>query len=237
MRKRATVVVTIARQLGSGGSFIAQQLARRLHFKYMDREILCEAARQLGHSEVVLLGQEERSSPLWEKILRAFSPGPPEAPFHAPPVPMSLDRELFQTEAKIIRDVTDLYDAVIVGRGAVHILKGRPGLVHAFIHAGKEFRIRRVMEIYGKSDPREARSMIERSDARRVDFIRAMAGAEWADARNYHLCVDTSIAGFPLAEALLAQLVNETERRLASSPEHRDEQCMEPGDGKSESLK
>ena len=75
MNKRATVAVTIARQLGSGGSFIAQQLARRLNYKYMDREILREAARQLGQSEEALLGQEERISPLWEKILRAFSPG------------------------------------------------------------------------------------------------------------------------------------------------------------------
>lgn len=215
MRKRATVVVTIARQLGSGGSFIGQQLARRLQYKYMDREILREAARQLGHSEEVLLGQEERSSPLWEKILRAFSPGAPEAPYVAPPLPLGLDRELFQAEAKIIQDVSDLYDAVIVGRGAAHILEGRPGMVHVFFHAGMQFRIRRVMETYGPSDPGEARSMIERSDGQRADFIQAMAGAAWTDSRNYHLCVDTSIVGFSLAEAWVAQLVNETEKRLS----------------------
>jgi len=215
MGKRATVVVTIARQLGSGGSFIAQQLARRLDYKYMDREILLEAARQLGHSEELLLSQEERRSPLWEKILRAFSPGVPEAAYVPPPVPLALDKELFQAEAKIIRNVSDLYNAVIVGRGAVHILKGRPGLIHVFIHAGKEFRIRRVMEIYGIRDPGEAHSMVERSDGQRADFIRAMAGAAWTDARNYHLCVDTGIVGFPLAEAWVAQLAKETERRLA----------------------
>jgi cytidylate kinase len=215
MGKRAPVVVTIARQLGSGGSFIAQKLARRLDYKYMDREILREAARQLGHSEEVLLGQEERRSPLWEKILRAFSPGVPEASYVPPPVPLALDRELFQAEAKIIRNVSDLYNAVIVGRGAVHILKGRPGLVHVFIHAGKEFRIRRVMEVYGLRDAGEARTMIDRSDAQRADFIQAMAGAAWTDARDYHLCVDTGIVGFPLAEAWVAQLVSETERRLA----------------------
>jgi cytidylate kinase len=216
MRTSATVVVTIARQLGSGGSFLGQQLARRLDYKYMDREILREAARRLGHSEEVLLGQEERISPLWEKILRAFSPGAPEAHYVPPPVPLVLDKELFQAEAKIIREVSDLYDAIIVGRGAVHILKGRPGLVHVFLHAAKEFRIRRIMEVYGLSDPGQARSMIERSDAQRAAFVQSMAGAGWTDARNYHLCVDTSIVGFPLAEAWVAQLVNETERRLAS---------------------
>lgn len=223
MKKRPTVAVAIARQLGSGGSFIAQRLARRLHYKYMDREILREAARQLGHSEGVLLGQEERISPLWEKILRAFSPGVPEAPYVAPPLPLGLDKELFQAEAKIIRDVSDLYDAVIVGRGAVHILKGRPGLIPVFIHAGKEFRVRRIMDVYDMSDPRQARSMIERSDTQRAEFIQTMVGAAWTDSRNYHLCVDTSVVGFPTVEAWLAQLVDETERRLTSSEEHRGE--------------
>ena len=223
MNKRATVAVTIARQLGSGGSFIAQQLARRLNYKYMDREILREAARQLGQSEEALLGQEERISPLWEKILRAFSPGIPEAPYVAPPLPLGLDKDLFQAEAKIIRDVSDLYDAVIVGRGAVHILKGRPGLIPVFIHAGKEFRVGRIMDLYGVSDPRQARSMIERSDTQRAEFIQTMAGAAWTDARNYHVCVDTSVVGFPTAEAWLAQLVNETELRLAAGEEHRGE--------------
>jgi hypothetical protein len=65
--------------------------------------------------------------------------------------------------------------------------------------------------------------MIERSDGQRAEFIQTMAGAAWADARNYHLCVDTSIVGFPTAEAWLVHLVNETERHLTSSEEHRDE--------------
>ena len=47
-----------------------------------------------------------------------------------------------------------------------------------------------------------------------ADFIRAMAGAAWTDALNYHLCVDTGIVGFPLAEAWVAQLAKEAEQCL-----------------------
>jgi cytidylate kinase len=207
--QHSPVVVTVSRQLGSGGSYIAQQVAKRLDFKYLDREILRKAALRLGQTEETLSTREEKCSSLWERLISVFSPGAPEAPYVPPPLPLLDDRALFETEGEIIKGLSVKHDAVIVGRGAVHILKERPHAAAVYVHARKGFRVKRVMEIYHISDLEEARSLIEQSDRQRADFIRTMTGAVWSDARNYHLCLDTGTVGFDLATEMVLRLVQQ----------------------------
>ncbi len=65
----STVVITIARQLGSGGSYIGQLVARHLGYAYIDRQILQVAARELGVDEADIEGREEHLQTIWEKIV------------------------------------------------------------------------------------------------------------------------------------------------------------------------
>lgn len=67
--------------------------------------------------------------------------------------------------------------------------------MNIFLHGSNDFRIRRVIDIYNKKAG-EARSLISQLDRKRSQFINAMTGADWADARNYHLCLDISRNGF-----------------------------------------
>jgi len=82
-----------------------------------------------------------------------------------------------------------------MGRGGFRVLKDRPNTLHLFVHAPRSFRIERITKAHGIARPREARSRVDESDRTRTKFIRDIVGAVWTDARNYHLCIDSSFVG------------------------------------------
>ncbi len=193
MEKRG-IVVTVGRQLGSGGSYIADRVAQELGIPFVDREILRQAAKELGKDDAVVEEYEERSSSLVERLVNVLSLGTPENPY----LPLSdrplYDRDLFDLEGRIIKGIVDDHDAVIIGRGAFHVLKGRPGAIHVFIYAPPAFRAERLMKAQNITGS-EARAAIAESDRRRARFVKDMIGTAWTDARNFHLCIDSSVVG------------------------------------------
>jgi cytidylate kinase len=103
---------------------------------------------------------------------------------------------LFDIEQRLLMEIVDEQDAVIVGRGAAQILHGRPGVISVFLHAPEAQRIERVQQIYQLADRGAARRMVQRSDIDRAQFVRALNGCDWTDLRRYDLVVDTSSIGF-----------------------------------------
>ena len=207
MERPTTIVLTISRQFASGGAYIGQAVARRLGLRYTDREILAQAARASGVSEADLATHEEQAANVLKLALRQFSLGPPEAPFVAPPLPVVQERDLFALESGIISEIASRYDAVIVGRGAFHVLADHPGLLSIRVHAPIEWRIRRAIEAYGFARKKEAEEAIRRSDKQRARFIRTFTGHDWDDACAHHLCVNTAAVGLDLAAELVTTLV------------------------------
>jgi cytidylate kinase len=187
--------ITISRLMGSGGSYIGYLAAKELGFKYLDREILYEASTYLGMDSGALEQQEGKSSGIIKNIIRMFSFGTPEA--YVPPVRTSVyDKDLFQLECKIMNRIADQYSAVIVGRGGFYALKDRPEVIHVFIHAPLEFRIKRVMEARKIADYGKIRSMVVESDLSKAKFIKDIIGVNWTDSNNFHLCIDSSAVDF-----------------------------------------
>ena len=213
------IAVTISRQMGSGGTYIGYKVAKELGFTYVDREILRQAAKRLGRDESLLEECEEKSSSRIDNIIKAFSWGAPELTTYIPKGRPVYDRDLFETESTIITDIADRCDAVIIGRAGFYVLKNRPQAVHILIHAPKEVRVNRVMKASSITDVREARTKIDESDQRRAKFIRDMARTEWVDARNYHLCIDSSVAGLSASVQMIVRLVEKRhlEREAQSS--------------------
>ncbi|MGE5854980.1 MAG: AAA family ATPase [Syntrophaceae bacterium] len=202
--------ITLSRQMGSGGSYIGYLAARALGFKFIDREVLRQAADHLGTEVSQLEHQDERSSGLIEKLIRGFFLGAPEAATTARHLKRPVyDRDLFSLECRIMNEIAERYNAVIIGRGGFHALRKRAegSVIRVFIHAPLEFRVQRVMKARNIVDAAEARSIIEESDRRRARFIRDMVGVEWTDAKNYHLCIDSSVAGFPRSVEMIAGMV------------------------------
>jgi cytidylate kinase len=201
------ITVTLARQFGCGGSFLGQGLAERLGVRCLDREIVSGAARSLALGEAEVAGQEECRAPFWERMLRGIAACPPEALYHPPVPPAVSDRELLEAETAVMQEIAARESCVIVGRVAAHVLPAHAGTTNVFLHAPLGFRVPRVMAHYGAADEAQARAMIARSDETRGRFIRQMIGREWEDARNYHLCVDTSLLPLPEIADRLADFV------------------------------
>jgi cytidylate kinase len=192
--EKHTMVVTVSRQMGSGGTFIGYALARRLGFTYVDREILSRAASLLKGDETAVAAREETSSGLLRNLLRTFSLGTPEVTYVPKERPI-YDRDLFLLQSKVIREIADRSDSVIMGRGGFSLFRDRPQTVHLFVQAPRRYRVDRVIEAEGAANEREALAAIDESDQRRARFIKDMCGREWTDARNYHLCIDSSCTG------------------------------------------
>ncbi|MBV9851066.1 MAG: cytidylate kinase-like family protein [Armatimonadetes bacterium] len=199
--------MTLARQLGCGGSSLGQRIAENLNVRCLDREIISRAAQQLALDEAELAEREERSSSFWERMLRGMSMGPPEALYH-PPTALSIsDRELFTAETQVMQTIAEQEDCVIVGRVAAHVLPAHPGMVNIFLYAPLSFRTQRMVENSHAADEAQARAMIAQSDESRKRFIAQMTGREWDDAKNYHLCVDTSALPLPEIADFLTDFV------------------------------
>lgn len=198
------ITIALSRQMGSGGTLVGKKVADHLGFSYMNREILCQAAASLHEDENILSVREERVSSFMENLLDSFCICAPEGGYAPPPIRTVHNRELYETESEIIRSIPDRCSSVIVGRGAFHILRGRPNLVTVFIHAPLSFRVTRVMEVYGILSPVEAEEIVLESDRQRSRFIRTIADVDANDARNYHLSIDSSVTGFDLAAKMIA---------------------------------
>jgi cytidylate kinase len=207
MKVQNPKVITISRQMGSGGSYVGYLTAKELGFQYVDRELLRQAAERLHTDPEALEHLEERSPGLLEKITQGFSYGMPEIAV-SPLRKQAVDyKELFALEGKIMNEIADYYRAVIVGRGGFYILRNRPEVFRVFIHAPQEFRLNRLMAAQKTNDIKELKARLKESDQVRARFIKEMAGVDWTDSRNYHLCFDSSMIDFSTITTVIVNWV------------------------------
>ncbi len=207
MNTPATLVVTISRQIGAGGAYVGQALSRRLGVRYVDREILQQAAALLGREEGDLEPLEERAASMWDRMATILSLGAPEAPFVPPPLATIGEDELFEVESQVMREIASREDAIFVGRGASWVLRAHPGLLRVFLHATEERRAQRVLQAYDLRDLEAARQIIKRSDQQRGRFVQALLGAPWTSPGSYDVCVNTTDVSLDETTEMLVKLV------------------------------
>jgi cytidylate kinase len=187
-------VLAISRQLGSGGASIGQTVARRLGLRYADRDILHGAALALGAEDAAVEPLEERVEGFWERIGHMFALGSPEGPIPLA-IPTFDQADLFAQERRIIREIASRENAVIVGRGAAHVLRDHPGLISIFVYAPESVRVSRVMKTFRLGDIGETTTLVKRSDQQRAAFVEALTGRDWMVASLYDVCLNTSTIG------------------------------------------
>jgi cytidylate kinase len=102
---------------------------------------------------------------------------------------------LFNYQAKVIREVAKEESCVIIGRCADFVLKDMSNMVSVFVHAPKDFCFEKAMEKNGGSE-KEVEKLIAKTDKYRAEYYSHYTGKQWNDARNYDLCIDSSKLGF-----------------------------------------
>jgi cytidylate kinase len=209
--------ITISRQMGAGGSYIGQIVAKRLGLKYVDREVLHLAAQEFGCDEETVAARSERISSFWERILGGLSQGAPDSRYNPPPLGNFSDRELFDKQTQILKRIASQNDCVVVGWAGVFLLPRHRGMFSVFCHAPKSIRVKRIMSIYDDMSEEKARSVIAESDRTRELYFNEMTGHDWTCAKNYTLSIDTSLQ--PLEES--AELIIKLSDRHRHAAEAR----------------
>jgi cytidylate kinase len=200
-------IVAVSRQFGSGGARIGRAVAQRLNFHYADREILAEAARRLHCEASDIEPMEERTASIWERIGTLFALGAPDTPFIPPTLPSVTEAQLFSVERAVIESIAAHGRAVIVGRGAAHVLGDSREILRVFLHAPLANRVSLAMAEYGFSDRAEAEAVVRSSDAERAKFVKGLTGKSWCDASLYDITLDTTAIGAERVADILVDLV------------------------------
>lgn len=182
-------VITIARTYGSGGKTMGRMLAEELGVHYYDRELLRLASDESGINES-LFGKAD------EKLVK-------KTIFHKPKNPESIkvlspesdafvsNDNLFNYQAKIIKEIAAKESCVIIGRCADYLLADEKNCIRIYCYAPLESCIRRESDLSGL--PRkDIIKKIEKIDKYRSDYYSYYTGKEWSDATNYDMCINTA---------------------------------------------
>lgn len=187
------VIITIARQYGSGGRTVGEMLAKKLGIAYYDKDIIRMASEDSGIHETLFGRVDEYSSaktPLFKKTsVYTGELIPPQSK------DFTSDENLFSYQAKTIKELAAKESCVIIGRCSNFILKDNPDVLSVFIHASWDFRIQEASKKMSKSQ-KEIEKFMEKDDKRKMEYYRRFTGGEWTDATNYDLCLDSSKLGY-----------------------------------------
>ena len=182
-------VITIARGYGSGGKTMGKMLAAKLGWSYYDRELLRMASDDSGISEELFAKADEvAKQSLLFRVARNALDGeviPPDRE------DFISNENLFRYQAKIIRQLADTENCVIVGRAANYILRDRDNVCKVYVHAPEKVCVRTVMNMYGLTQD-EALRRIRDTDKRRGSYYKYFTGRDWRNADDYDLCIDSS---------------------------------------------
>ena len=141
------LIITIGRELGSGGRSIGKLASSKLGIKYYDYEIIDETAKRSGFSIDFVKQSEQRvTNSLLYNLALGTSYG--ISPFSTNEG-VSLETQLYVAQQSVIKDLAEQGPCVIVGRCADHILKDHENVLRVFVFADMGYRVKRAVEKYG----------------------------------------------------------------------------------------
>ena len=202
-------IVTVSRQYGSGGSEVAERVARSLGWQLYDNAMVDEVAARLGISRAEVSAREERLPSLSERLASAISLGTPEAmPIIGSAATSPSEQRIVQMTQRVMEEAVQAGPAVIVGRGAQCLLATRSDALHVFCYAPLEALTAYAVTNLGLQVD-EARRKVQEMNARREEYVKRHWSREWRDLANYHLCVNTAWLGLDGAAELITRMARE----------------------------
>lgn len=196
-------VITISRQLGSGGGVVATEVAARLGWQLLDRALVERIAEELNVAPEQVAQHDERVETFVERIGQYLSEGFPEVMPLAVLPPVSPEATA-RAARRVIGVLPEDRPAVVVGHGAQCILRGHEAAFHVLTHAPLPLRISRARDAF-QCGEEEAERRIRQSDRDRTRYVREHFGEEWLSPALYDLCIDTGRLGVGGAVELIGR--------------------------------
>lgn len=187
------VVITISRLYGSGGRTIASMLSDKLNIPYYDKDLIKLASENSGINESLFATADEKApTKTLLKIVKKVYDGELISPDSKE---FTSKQNLFNYQAKVIKELAQTESCVIVGRCADYLLKDYDNVLSVFIHAPLEFCLENASK---KKDlpMKELEEFINKTNKQKEEYYKYFTNHEWYDARNYDLCLDSSKLGY-----------------------------------------
>lgn len=196
-------IITVSRQFGSGGRSIAKAVAAALGYDYYDSELTDKVAAETGFdpSYIADAGEYAPGRSILSYALGSAVP-------HGTGNHLSASDYLWATQSRIINELAEKGNCVIVGRCADFILRDRKDCLNVFIHADKDYKAKRIVELYGVRDKSPVKRLEEKDTKRAVNY-KYFTGREWGNIENYHLALDSSKLGNEMCVRIIESVVKE----------------------------
>lgn len=199
MDKTKRTVVTINRELGSGGRTIGEKLAARLDIKFYDKALIQELTRKFELSVDELEKVKASRRNWWNDFIQNYmNRYNVEERFNVE-ANVATTENIFRVESQFLRNLAKDESCVIAGRSGFYIFRNDPDAVRILIQSDMPHRISRVMAKQGVSE-QEARDIIAKADKGREHYTQQFSGTSRYDTRNYDLVLN--VAGLTEDEAV-----------------------------------
>ncbi len=197
------MVITIGREYGSGGKYIGERLAEELNLKLYDKELLNKVAEESGMDLNILEQMDEKQEEcFWYTF--AMSLYQQDSLDTLAEIPSN--EKIFIEQAKIIEELSNKEDCIIIGRCSNVILKNKPNVLNIFVYSSElDFKVKRKMQYGNFESELDAIKAIERIDKERETYYNYFTKENWGDRKSYDLMIDTSKIGVDKAVELIKE--------------------------------
>lgn len=172
-------IITIGRQYGSGGRYIAKKVAALLGVKCYDSELILKIAQEHGLDESIVKEYDEKGTSFAD-FWGPLSSG------------ANLQSRIIEAQFDTIKMLAEKEDCVIVGRCADYILRDSKTVLSVFIMSDMDSRVKRGVEFY-KLDEKKAYDLIRKMDKKRASYYNFYTDKKWGRGDSYNLCIDSKI--------------------------------------------
>lgn len=212
MNKNEKFVITINRELGSGGRTVGAKLAAKLEVPFYDKALVEGLMKKYNLTTEEIERQKGRNNSWWADFKRIVCIGPGmtdnynQVSMDNKPDMLTTD-EMFKAETEILRGIAQEESCVIAGRSGFFVLKNHPNRLSILIQASMQHRIERVMRKQNLSS-QEAEEVIKKVDKMRENYVNRYTGTSRYDTRNYELVITMDRLGEDDAVDLIMDYIN-----------------------------
>ena len=199
------MIITIARQYGSGGREIGELVAKILNIPLFDKELIKDAAAK-GNLDVNITKAADESatnSLLYTLAMGSNVLGTTMSFGYK----MPLNDKLFILQSEVIREYAEKGSCVIIGRCADYVLRDHPDLYRIFVYGDLEHRKERVAERHPELKSSQIIDVINKTDKRRASYYNFYTGNKWGKYDNYDMAINSSTLGIEETAEVIAAAV------------------------------
>ena len=187
------IIITIARQYGSGGREIGEAVAKKLGIPLFDKQLITDAASKGNLNEEVLKKTDESAA---NSLLYTLAMGSNVAgtTMHFG-YKMPINDKLFILQSEVIKEYAKEGSCVIIGRCSDYVLRDEENVFRLFIYGDLEHRKARVAERHPEIKSAQIIDIINKTDRRRASYYNFYTGNTWGKYDNYDMAINSSTLG------------------------------------------